>query len=127
MLSESPSKAKRSRYVLSDSLAASDREMRKTLEMLGVTVLGQCVRFGLSRLRNKQLEAAFQQEHRKNKRQKKVIEELRSSEGLVILIMSPTKIQRARDPAMRRERQKEQLVRDRHLKAENRITEKPRM
>jgi hypothetical protein len=123
---DSPSKAKRLRSVLSGRVATSDRRTRRTLEKLGDTVLSLSAKLTLSRLRNKQLGAALRQEQRKKKRQKKVIEELRSSEGLGTLIMSPTKIQRARDLAMSREQEKEQLVRDRQLRAEERAKEKAR-
>jgi len=123
---DSPSKAKRLRSVVSGSVTARDRKTRKTLEKLGDTVLGLSAKLTLSRLRNKQLGAALRQEQRKKKRQRKVIEELRSSEGLGTLIMSPTKIQRARDLALSREQEREQLVRGRQLRAEERAKEKAR-
>lgn len=123
---DSPSKAKRVRTVLNSSVARSDREMQRTLEKLGDTVLGLSAKLTLSRLRNKQLDAAFRQEKKKRKRQKKVVEELRSSEGSGTLIMSPTKIQRARDIEMSREQDKEQLRRDRELRAQERAKEKAR-
>lgn len=123
---DSPSKAKRVRAVLNSSVAGSDREMQRTLEKLGDTVLGLSAKLTLSRLRNKQLDAAFRQEKKKRKRQKKVVEELRSSEGSGTLIMSPTKIQRARDIEMSREQDKEQLRRDRELRAQERAKEKAR-
>jgi hypothetical protein len=40
--------------------------------------------------------------------------------------MSPTRIQRARDLAISREQEKEQLVRDRELRAQERAKEKAR-
>jgi membrane protein involved in colicin uptake len=80
----------------------------------------------LSRLRNKQLGTALRQEQRKKKRQKKVFEELRPSEGFGTLIMSPTRIQRARDLEISREQEKEQLVRDRELRAQERAKEEAR-
>jgi hypothetical protein len=57
---------------------------------------------------------------------KKVFKELGSSEGFGTLIMSPTRIQRARDLAMSREQEKEQLVRDRELRAQDGAKEKAR-
>ena len=123
---DSPSKAKKLRSVLGGSVPMTDRRTRKTFEKLGDTVLGLSAKLTLSRLRNKQLGAALRQEQRKKKRQRKVIEELRSSEGLGTLIMSPTKIQRARDLAVSREQEKEQLARDRQLRAEERAKEKVR-
>lgn len=123
---DSPSKAKKLRTVLNNSVAGSDRKTQRTLEKLGDTVLGLSAKLTLSRLRNKQLGTALRLEQRKKKRQKKVFDELRSSRGFGTLIMSPTRIQRARDLAMSREQEKEQLVRDRELRAQERTKEKAR-
>lgn len=123
---DSPSKAKRLRTVLNSSVAGSDRKTQRTLMKLSDTVLGLSAKLTLSRLRNKQLGTALRQEQKRKKRQKKVFEELRSSEGFGTLIMSPTRIQRARDLAMSREQEKEQLVRDRELRAQERTKEKAR-
>jgi transcription-repair coupling factor (superfamily II helicase) len=107
-------------------VAGSDRKTQRTLEKLSDTVLGLSAKLTLSRLRNKQLGTALRQEQKKKKRQKKVFEELRSAEGFGTLIMSPTRIQRARDLAMSKEQEKEQLVRDRELRAQERAMEKAR-
>lgn len=123
---DSPSKVKRIRTVLNSTVAGSDRKTQRTLEKLGDTVLGLSAKLTLSRLQNKQLDTALRLEQRKKKRQKRVFEELRSSEGFGTLIMSPTRIQRARDLAMRREQEKEQLVRDRELRTQERTKEKAR-
>jgi hypothetical protein len=123
---DSPSKVKKLRTIVSGSAVGSDRRTRKTLEKPGDTVLGLFAKLKLSRLRNKQLGAALRQEQRKKKRQKKVVERLRSSGGLRTLIMSPTKIQRARDIAKRREQEKEQVVRDKELRLQERVGEKAR-
>jgi hypothetical protein len=123
---DSPSKAKKLRTVLNISVAGSDRKTQRTLEKLSDTVLVLSAKLTLSRLRNKQLGTALRQEQKKKKRQKKVFEELRSAEGFGTLIMSPTRIQRARDLAMSREQEKEQLVRDRELRAQERAMEKAR-
>jgi hypothetical protein len=114
--SDSPSKVKKLRTIVSGSAVGSDRRTRKTLEKPGDTVLGLSAKLKLSRLCNKQLGAALRQEQRKKKRQKKVVERLRSFGGLRTLIMSPTKIQRARDIAKSREQEKEQVVRDKELR-----------
>jgi hypothetical protein len=95
----------------------SDRKTQRTLEKLSDTVLGLSAKLTLSRLRNKQLSTALRQEQKKKKRQEKGFEELRSSEGFGTLIMSPTRVQRARDLSMSREQEKQQLVRDRELRA----------
>jgi hypothetical protein len=123
---DSPSKVKRIRTVLNSTVAGSDRKTQRTLEKLGDTVLGLSAKLTLSRLQNKQLDTALRLEQRKKKRQKRVFEELRSSEGFGTLIMSPTRIQRARDLAMSREQEKEQLVRDRELRTQERTKEKAR-
>lgn len=123
---DSPSRAKKLRTVFNSSVAGSDGKMLRTLEKLGDTVLGLSAKLTLSRLRNKQLGTALRLEQRKKKRQKRVFEDLRSSEGFGTLIMSPTKIQRARDIEMSREQEKEQLVRNRELRAEERTKDKAR-
>jgi hypothetical protein len=114
---DSTSKAKRLRTFFNSSVPGSDRKTQRTLEKLSDTVLGLSAKLTLSRLRNKQLSTALRQEQKKKKRQEKGFEELRSSEGFGTLIMSPTRVQRARDLSMSREQEKQQLVRDRELRA----------
>ena len=87
---DSPSKVKRVRTVLNSTVAGSDRKTQRTLKKLGDTVLGLSAKLTLSRLQNKQLDTALRLEQRKKKRQKKVFDELRSSEGFGTLRMSPT-------------------------------------
>ena len=123
---DSPSKAKKLRTIVNGSTAGIDKRTRRTLDKLGDAILGLSAKLTLSRLRNKQLETALRLEQKKKKRQRKVLEELRSSEGSGALIMSPTKIQRARDLAMSREQEKEQLARDKESRAQERSKEKAR-
>lgn len=104
---DSPSKAKKLRTIVNSSTAGIDKRTRRTLDKLRDAVLGLSAKLTLSRLRNKQLSTALRLEQKKKKRQRKVLEELRSSEGSSTLIMSPTKIQRARDLATSREQEKE--------------------
>lgn len=121
----SPSKPRKLKTVLNATAARSDKKTQKLLRKLGDTVLGLS-RLTLSELRTKQLDAAFRHEKKRRKRQKKVVEALRASEGSGALILSPTRVQKARDIQEGRAREKEQLSRERELKAHERVREKAR-
>lgn len=120
----SPSKPKRLRTVLNATAARSDKKTQKTLRKLGDTVLGLSARLTLSELRTKQLDAALRHEKKRRKRPKKVVEELRASEGSGALILSPTRVQKARDIQEGRAREKEQLSREREPRARERARAK---
>jgi hypothetical protein len=121
---DSPSKTKRLRSMINVNSARSDNETQKTLERLGDTVLSLSAKLVLSNLRVKHLgESLHEQEGRKKKR-RKVVDELRASGQSETLFMSPSKIQKTRDIALSREREKEQSKQEKEARAQERATKK---
>ena len=110
--------------MLSVDAARSDEKTQKTLERLSDTVLGLSAKLVLSNLRVKHLgESLHEQEGRKKKR-RKVVDELRASGQSETLFMSPSKIQKTRDIALSREREKEQSKQGKEARAQERATKK---
>ncbi|KAI6788227.1 hypothetical protein KC361_g9166 [Hortaea werneckii] len=120
----SPSKTRRLRSILNVSSARSDKKTQKTLERLSDTVLGLSAKLVLSNLKVKHLSESLSDEKTRKKRKRKVTEELRASGPSGALFMSPSKIQKTRDIALSREREKEQLQQDKEVRAQERAREK---
>lgn len=121
---DSPSKTKRLRGVLNVTAAKNDKKTQRTLEKLSDTVLGLLAKLVLSNLKVKQLSGSLNDEKKRRKRKRKITEELRASGQSGALFMSPSKIQKTRDIALSREREREQLLRDKEVRAQERAREK---
>merc|ERR1712070_722608 len=102
------SKTKRLRSMLNVNSAHGDDKTQKTLERLSDTVLGLSAKLVLSDLRVKHLSESLRKEEGRKKKRRKVVDELRASGTSATLFMSPSKIQKTRDIALSREREKEQ-------------------
>lgn len=63
-------------------------------------------------------------EEKRKKRKRKVVEELRASGPSGALFMSPSKIQKTRDIALSREREKQLLLQNKELRAQERAQKK---
>lgn len=107
---DSLSKTRRLRHILNVSSAKGDKKTQKTLERLSDTVLGLSAKLVLSNLEVKHLSESLDDVKKRKKRKRKVVEDLRASGPSGALFMSPSKIQKIRDIALSREREKEQLL-----------------
>lgn len=126
---DSPSATRRLRKVVNASVARrprTDKKTQKTLGKLGDAVLGLSAKLTMVELRNKQFDAALRHERKRRKRAKVLMEEFRASEGSGALFMSPTKIHRARELQMRREREKAQLQHDKERRRQDKAELKVR-
>merc|ERR1712070_1024832 len=111
------SKTKRLRSMLNVNSAHGDDKTQKTLERLSDTVLGLSAKLVLSNLRAKHLSESLREEEGRKKKSRKVVDELRASGTSETLFMSPSKIQKTRDIALGREREKERLQHEKRVSA----------
>ena len=121
---DSPSKTKRLRNILNVSSAKSDKKTQKTLERLSDTVLGLSAKLVLSNLEVKHLSETLNDEKKRKKRKRRFVEDLRASGPSGALFMSPSKIQKTRDIALSKEREKERLLQNKEVRAQERAQEK---
>lgn len=121
---DSPSKTKRLRSMLNVDSARSDNKTQKTLERLSDTVLGLSAKLVLSNLRVKHLSESLHKEEGRKRKRRKVVDELRASGPSETLFMSPSKIQKTRDIALSREREKEQSQQEKVARAQERAENK---
>lgn len=121
---DSPSKAKKLRTTLKATARSDSSSAQKTLERLSDTVSGLSAKLMLSNLKVKHLNEALSNENKKKKRKRNIAEEIMMSDGSGTLFMSPSRIQEARDIVSGREQEREQALRGKELRAEERAREK---
>jgi len=98
--------------------------MQKTLERLSDTVLGLSAKLVMSNLRVKHLSESLHKEEGRKRKRRKVVDELRASGPSKTLFMSPSKIQKTRDIALSREREKEQSQQEKVARTQERAENK---
>jgi len=109
----SPSKAKKLRRRVADASSVKDQRTSNTVVQLNGILVRTSAELVITKLDNKQLKQSLTRERRQKTRQKKVLEQLRADDLTGTLFMSPSKVQKARDIAVSREQEKEQLQIDR--------------
>lgn len=107
-----PTKITKTRRSLNRLTATSSPSTSRKIKRLGRALVKTSCELTIARIDNQNLQDALVREKRHKTRQKKVLEQLRADEGTGTLFMSPSKVQRARDIASSREREKERLEQD---------------
>jgi len=119
-----PSKIKKVRRCVNAVTAATTPRTSRTVKHLGRALLRTSAEFTLARLDNMQLRESLAREKRYKKRQKKLFEQIRADSHCGTLFLSPSQVQKARDLAISREQQKEQLHQDKADRTRARAAEK---
>ncbi|TKA63185.1 hypothetical protein B0A55_11458, partial [Friedmanniomyces simplex] len=101
--------AKKLRRRVAYASSVKDQRTSKTVVQLNEILLRTSAELIITKLDNKQLKQSLTRERRQKTRQKKVLEQLRADDLTGTLFMSPSKVQKARDIAVSREQEKEQL------------------
>lgn len=107
-----PSRTKKIRRSVNAVTASTTPRTSRSVKHLGRALLRTSAELTIARLDNVQLNESLARERRQKKRQKKLPEQLRVDGHTGTLFLSPSKIQKARDLAARREQQKGQERQD---------------
>ncbi|KAH0345012.1 hypothetical protein KCU83_g8033, partial [Aureobasidium melanogenum] len=121
---DSPSAVRTIRRIVNEEVAYRDAQSRRTIARLGASCINFAARATLAEARNRDYEKALNNEKKKRKRGRPLMDRLRAQEGSGALFFSPSKIQKARELQDAKEAAKEQEALDRAQRALDRAGQK---